>query len=219
MTALHRRLAPYLWLGAFVTAGAIEGCDNKRPTPAPSPAAQDAAATTQTPALRDAKPIIAGACLSCHTEEMLAQQRLPKEKWAATVKKMAGWGANLDPQDTETLVTYLADKYGPDAGPWEPDSITSADTKAALAPQDDGVFAGGVAETGKQLYVERCSACHGPDARGGLGVNLVERPLLYRAADVGGIVRRGRGKMTPLPNMTDREIADVLAHLRQLRLP
>jgi mono/diheme cytochrome c family protein len=195
-------------------------CENKPAPPAPGRATADAGATTKgTPAVVDAKPIIAGACLSCHTEEMLAQQRLPKDKWAATVKKMAGWGANLDPLETETLVTYLAEKYGPDAGAWEPESISAADAKKALEPQEDGVFSGGTADTGKQLYVERCSACHGPDARGGLGVNLVERPILYRAADLGGIVRRGRGKMTPLPNMTDREIADVLAHLRSLRLP
>lgn len=218
MRALPLRLALTIAVGALSMA-----CENKPTPPAPTRSTTDAAAAASaaksSPAVVDAKPIIAGACLSCHTEEMLAQQRLSKDKWAATVKKMAGWGANLDPLETDTLVTYLADKYGPDAGAWEPETISAADAKKALDPQEDGVFAGGTADTGKQLYVERCSACHGPDGRGGLGVNLVERPMLYRAADLGGIVRRGRGKMTPLPNMTDREIADVLAHLRSLRLP
>jgi hypothetical protein len=47
-------------------------------------------------------------------------------------------------------------------------------------------------------------------------VLLIDRPILYRAADLAKTVRTGRGKMAPLP-LTDREIADVIAHLRTLR--
>jgi hypothetical protein len=47
-------------------------------------------------------------------------------------------------------------------------------------------------------------------------VILVDRPVLYRAADLAETVRRGRGKMPPIP-MTDAEVADVLAHLRRLK--
>jgi len=32
-------------------------------------------------------------------------------------------------------------------------------------------------------------------------------------------VRTGRGKMLPLASTTDRDIADILAHLRTLRVP
>ena len=166
--------------------------------------------------------LVTGACLSCHTEEMLAQQRLPKEKWAAVVKKMASWGANLDPTDTEALVLHLSRTYGPDAGPWEPVALPFASATEALDPTPDGIFAGGDAAKGKGLFVERCSACHGPEGRGApgaMGVNLVERPVLYRAADLAATVRRGRGKMTPLPNTSDADVKDILAHLRTLRVP
>jgi mono/diheme cytochrome c family protein len=202
-----------------------------KPTPSPeatdaSPSAPSASvasvATTPSPSTSDGKKLVAGACLSCHAEEMLAQQRLPKEKWAAEVKKMAGWGANLDPSDNDALVAYLAATYGPDAGAWEPETITAADAKKALEPVDDGPLGGGDATRGKPLYVEQCSACHGVDGRGAqgaLGVTLTERPILYRAADLAAIVRKGRGKMTPLPNDTDAQIADVLAYLRTLRVP
>lgn len=60
-------------------------------------------------------------------------------------------------------------------------------------------------------------AVTGP-TRAHIGVLLVERPNLYRAGEVAEVIRRGRGKMTPM-TMSDAEIADVLAHLRRLRNP
>ena len=208
-----------LFFIAICVVSAVVACSKKAPPPPPaeSTTSGDASAATAT-APFDGKLLVAGACLSCHTEDLLAQQRLPKEKWAATVKKMMGWGANLDPSDAEKLVGYLAETYGPDAGPWEPGALSAEDARKALEPLDDGPYAGGDAEKGKPLFVEMCSGCHGPDARGALGVNLVERPLLYRASEVAIAVRRGRGKMTPARGMTDRQIADVIAYLRTLRI-
>lgn len=167
---------------------------------------------------KDGRAIAKDACMSCHSEEMLAQQRLPKEKWAATVKKMSGWGANLDPGDEGALVAWLATTYGPDAGPWEPAPIGAAAATAEIAPEEDAAYANGDPEHGKALFTERCAPCHGDDARGKIGTNLVERPVLYRARAFAETVRRGRGKMTPIA-ATDREIADVVAHLRRLRIP
>ncbi len=216
MTAVCRRP-----LRALLLAGAV-ACS--RPAPAPSPVADapkpSASASSAPPAVdvHAGKAIVEAACLSCHTEEMLAQQRLPKAKWAATVKKMAGWGANLESSDTDALVTYLAASYGPDAGPWVPVSVSATAARHAQDPQDDGVYAGGDAEKGKATFLARCSACHGANARGDIGVNLVERPILYRAEEVATTVRRGRGKMAALPRTTDREIGDILAHLRTLRV-
>ncbi|MFO0662878.1 MAG: c-type cytochrome [Polyangiaceae bacterium] len=205
---------------AFAASFAVFACSKKEaPVQPPAPAATDASVDKE--ALNDAegKRIVRGACLSCHSEELLAQQRLPKAKWEATVKKMIGWGANVDATETEPLVAYLSRMYGPDAGAWEPEPILASDAVKRLEPQSDGVFAGGSAETGKGLYAERCSGCHGADARGSIGLDLVERPVLYRASDVAANIRMGRGKMAPVPRMTDREIADVLAYLRTLRLP
>jgi mono/diheme cytochrome c family protein len=201
---------------AIVLAGASACTKPALPSPVPDASTQSASVVH---ANEDGRPIVKGACLSCHAEEMLAQQRLPKEKWAATVKKMSGWGANLDPSDTDALVAYLAASYGPDAGPWEPATISAADATEALEAQDDGAYAGGDAATGAKLFIERCAPCHGANARGAIGVNLVDRPLLYRADYVATTVRTGRGKMLPLASTTDRDIADILAHLRTLRVP
>ena len=201
-------------LALVAMLGGATACSKPAPPSVSSEAASPSASAAATP---DGAMLVITACLSCHTAEMLAQQRLPKEKWAATVKKMAGWGANLDPQDTDALVAYLSGKYGPDAGPWEPQTITASDARSALEPQEDGAYAGGDPASGEKLFGSRCAACHGVNARGGIGVNLVERPLLYRADYVAQTVRKGRGKMVPLPMTTDREVADLLAHLRTLR--
>jgi mono/diheme cytochrome c family protein len=164
----------------------------------------------------DGEALIAGACLSCHTKHMLVQQRLTQAQWQKTVTKMVGWGANLDPSEVAPLVAYLSANYGPDAGPYTDETLTPAEALAEIAPTADLVPAGDAAR-GKALYMDKCGACHGADARGGLGVSLVDRPFLYRAADFTKTIRRGRGKMPPL-TLEDAQIGDVLAHLRTLRI-
>lgn len=212
--------ALYLFLGSMaVLVGSALACTKATPPPPPPETADEAGAAVNTAPAIDGKAIIAGACVSCHSADLIAQQRLSKEKWAATVKKMVGWGANLDGADTENLVTYLAATYGPDAGSWEPPPVTPEEAKKALERQDDGAYGGGNAEQGKPLFVEHCSGCHGADARGSIGLNLVERPILYRAGDLATLVKNGRGKMTPSRKLTDRQIADVLSYLRTLKLP
>ncbi|HVH44855.1 MAG TPA: cytochrome c [Labilithrix sp.] len=199
---------------AILTLCALGACS--KPTP-PTADAGSAAITTVPSGLskEEGRAIVKGACLSCHSEEMLAQQRLTQAQWTKTVTKMVGWGANLEPKDTEPLVTWLASTYGPDAGPYEPQPIEADAAAAELAPQPDGPYANGDAERGRALYIDRCSGCHGPDARGHIGVRLVDRPFLYRAAELAETVRRGRGKMPPLPT-PDSDLADILAHLRRL---
>lgn len=188
----------------------------------------DASVATSAPDASAAPPVsgrevATRSCLPCHGEEMLAQQRLPREKWAAEVKKMVGWGAAVEPSETEALVDHLAASYGPDAGPWEPKLVSAESAAQALAPEDAdaGAFASGDAAQGARLFAERCASCHGPEARGlpALGIALADRPVLGRASVVASTVRGGRGKMPPMPATTDREIADILAHLRTLRAP
>jgi mono/diheme cytochrome c family protein len=167
----------------------------------------------------DGKEIVRGACLSCHAEQMLAQQRLTPAQWTKTVGKMVVWGANLDPREVEPLVAYLSATSGPDAGPYVAETVSAADALAEIAPTPDDPIPAGDAERGKRLFIDKCSACHGADAHGAIGVALVDKPFLYRAADFARTIRRGRGKMTPLPLTTDAEIGDLLAHLRNLRNP
>jgi cytochrome c oxidase cbb3-type subunit 3 len=165
--------------------------------------------------------LVTQACLACHSEEILAQQRLPRDRWGAEVKKMVGWGAAVSPGDVDVLADHLAALYGPDAGAWEPRMIAGGRARAALEPEDDGPLAHGDAAHGNVLFAERCASCHGTEARGlpALGVNLVERPVLGRAAVVLATVRGGRGLMPPMPTTTEEDARDLVAHLRTLRVP
>jgi mono/diheme cytochrome c family protein len=198
--------APFVLLGACRSPAGNAGGDAGTSPSAPAPLVAPV----------DGRTLAAANCMGCHAEEMLAQQRLTSAQWSNVVKKMAGWGATIEPENVPALVAYLSANYGPDAGPWVAAKIGASQAADELAALDDGPFAGGDAERGRARFAERCAPCHGDDARGKLGLNLVDRPLLYRGTDFAAVVRRGRGKMPPLPS-TDQEIADTLAHLRRLR--
>jgi len=230
VTALRRARSAAATLLAIATslgvAASLAGCPRSSPPStdagapssgaSPSTGSSASSAPASTVSTAEGKALVVNACQSCHTEEMLAQQRLTAAQWTKVVTKMAGWGANLEPAETTTLVTYLAATYGPDAGAWSPASVPLAEATAELEPTPDAPLPAGDVERGRATYQEKCSGCHGPEARGAIGVLLVERPLLYRAADFTKTVRRGRGKMTPIP-LADADVADVLAFLRGLR--
>lgn len=198
----------------LATAMTVAACSKEKEKAPPPPPATDAAVATTF----DGETVVKNGCLSCHAEDMLAQQRLTPAQWTKVVTKMQGWGANVEPHEVGPLATWLATRYGVDAGAWEAPTAKPNEVAAELDRTDDGPFANGDAERGKTLFVDKCSGCHGADARGHIGVMLVDRPLLWRAADVANVVRRGRGKMTPTP-LSDAQIADVLAHLRSLKNP
>jgi len=208
-------------LSALLASALLASCSRERAAARPdagAPAATvapDAARATISPSYEEGRALVKNACLSCHSEEMIAQQRLTPAQWTKVVTKMASWGANLEPNDTAPLTAWLAATYGPDAGPFVPAHVEAASAEAEIAPLSDGVYANGEAERGRALYIDRCSGCHGADARGHIGVSLVDRPFLFRAAEVAETVRRGRGKMPPMA-LPDAEIADILAYLRGL---
>jgi cytochrome c5 len=183
--------------------------------PPPAPAKPDASALAPAAPTFDAKKIVENGCLSCHQEDMLQQQRLTKAQWEKTVTKMAGWGANIEEAEKPAVVAYLAERYGPDAGPFTPEVAQATTTLALVDPIDDGEYGSGNAEKGKATYTDKCSGCHGPEGLGHIGVRLVDRPFLYRAKDVAEVVRRGKGKMPPAV-VEARDLADILAHLRTI---
>jgi mono/diheme cytochrome c family protein len=211
------RLPEAVALALMLAAGAA--CAKEKTRAAAVDAGIEAATVPPGPTVLSAeegRALVKGACLSCHSEEMLAQQRLTEAQWTKTVTKMVGWGANLEPRDTAPLTAWLAATYGPDAGPHAAAPIDVDAAEAELTALPDGPFAGGDPERGRTTYTDKCSGCHGPEARGHIGTILVDRPFLYRAQGFAETVRRGRGKMPPLA-MSDADLADVLAHLRRLK--
>jgi hypothetical protein len=53
------------------------------------------------------------ACLPCHNEEIIMQQRLTRVQWEREVDKMVRWGAKVDAPDRGPIVDYLLKLYGP----------------------------------------------------------------------------------------------------------
>ncbi|MBA2252207.1 MAG: hypothetical protein H0W13_05810 [Nitrospirales bacterium] len=66
---------------------------------------------------REALSLIQARCAVCHSTDLITQQRLDREQWMTIVNKMVLWGAQVSPSEQETLLTYLAAHYHPDAAP------------------------------------------------------------------------------------------------------
>ncbi len=56
-------------------------------------------------------------CLICHTEDVIAGQRLTPVQWKAEVDKMVGWGSPLPKEDATPLIDYLARHYSDRSAP------------------------------------------------------------------------------------------------------
>src|SRR5215469_18744289 len=75
-------------------------------------------------------------------------------------------------------------------------------------------------ERGRKQFAESCGFCHGPDATGARGPDLVRSPLVahdVKGDQIGEVIRRGRPDkgMPPLANMTDEQVADIAAFLHE----
>lgn len=72
-------------------------------------------------------------------------------------------------------------------------------------------------ERGRKQFQQSCGFCHGPDATGARGPDLVRSPLVAHDVNgdkIGEVIRLGRPDkgMLPVP-MTDEQVADIAAFL------
>src|SRR5215469_8097156 len=73
-------------------------------------------------------------------------------------------------------------------------------------------------DRGRKLFGQSCGFCHGPDATGARGPDLVRSPLVAHDLNgnlIGEVIRHGRPDkgMPPLATMTDEQVADIAAFL------
>jgi mono/diheme cytochrome c family protein len=101
------------------------------------------------------------------------------------------------------------------------------------APKPPPPLAKGSADGGRAVYARSCAACHGREGTGGPAPQLANRAFLELVSDsfLAGSVRLGRCRVPPVvelvaqngqtplrlnpPVVDDRELADVVAHVRQ----
>ncbi len=70
-------------------------------------------------------------------------------------------------------------------------------------------------DPGERIYAEKCAACHGAKAEGGIGPRLARNPILNAPDAVAEIVKNGRGGMPAIP-LTAEELKALLGYLRKL---
>ena len=68
----------------------------------------------------EAKAVADQACLSCHSADILWQQRLTEKQWLVSVNKMIGCGAQVPAEQKDALVAYLLQNFGPDNEKFQP---------------------------------------------------------------------------------------------------
>lgn len=68
----------------------------------------------------EGKSVADSACLTCHSTDLVRQQRLTEKQWTANLTKMIGWGAEVPESRKETLIAYLVKNFGPDNDRFEP---------------------------------------------------------------------------------------------------
>lgn len=72
-------------------------------------------------------------------------------------------------------------------------------------------------ERGRKQFEQSCGFCHGPDATGGRGPDLVRSPVVahdVKGDQIGELVRQGRpDKGMPAMPLTDQQLTDIAAYL------
>jgi cytochrome c oxidase cbb3-type subunit III len=179
-------------------------------------AAQEEDPATGSAALAQrAEGLILARCSVCHSADLIAQQRLPRARWEATVEKMEHWGAEISKDETNLLVRYLSARYHPSA----PDRLPPLDSELRKAEPltQESVAEGpltGVAARGAVIFEHNCQACHGAMAIGGTGPKLVKTPILKHEDLFTETVLHGRGAMPAWGSvLSPQDIADIHAWL------
>ena len=67
-------------------------------------------------------------------------------------------------------------------------------------------------ETGEEIYSGNCSGCHGANAEGGNGPELVGVDLAHFVH----VIQDGSGSMPAFPDLTDQDIADIYGYVQSL---
>jgi cytochrome c oxidase cbb3-type subunit 3 len=72
-------------------------------------------------------------------------------------------------------------------------------------------------ERGKAVFVASCGFCHGPNATGGEGPDLVRSAVALRdenGEEIGPVIHLGRPGMPAFPQITEAQVKDIAAFLR-----
>ena len=98
------------------------------------------------------KDLVAAACTQCHGLRPILQMRDGAQGWRNFVDEMVLRGAQLSPEEAETVIQYLAGNLGPGQNPMGSGNASSGTGGAAKVALPPGA--------GKELIESRCTVCH-----------------------------------------------------------
>ena len=130
------------WLAGFLLLGStlLQG-----QTPAQLPAG-------------DGRDLVAAVCTQCHALRPIMMKRDGVGGWRETVQEMVIRGAQLFPEEAETVVRYLAGNFGPGMNPMQTGDLPPG----VVAAQPGGAASAIVLPDGpgKDVVEARCTLCH-----------------------------------------------------------
>ena len=88
-------------------------------------------------------------------------------------------------------------------------------------------MAAGDTSAGKEVFLKRCKTCHGEDGMGNQGMAKLLKTTIppmdsdevqsKSDADMKKIISEGMGKMKPVKDLSDADIANVIAYVRTFK--
>jgi competence protein ComEA len=77
------------------------------------------ASSTPVPSLPPGKGkvVVQRTCVNCHALKVVTSKRASRKQWSALVDQMVSRGAELEDEDIETVVDYLAKNFGLNKAP------------------------------------------------------------------------------------------------------
>jgi len=92
------------------------------------------AATAQTLPPGDGQEIVQQKCGGCHALKVVTSKRASEQQWSTLVNQMVTRGAEIEDEDIQTVIDYLAKNFGPDAPP-AADAVTPINVNTATAAE------------------------------------------------------------------------------------
>ena len=93
------------------------------------------------------REIVSVACVQCHSLTPIVQLRMGEQGWRQAVENMVLRGAQVGPDEIDTVSSYLADKFGP--------GVPSPNQNPVQVHLKDG--------PGADIVEGACGLCHGLD--------------------------------------------------------
>ncbi len=108
----------------------------------------------------DGKELVAVACTQCHGLAPIQMLRDGREGWKEMVHEMVLRGAQLGPEEADTVIRYLARNFGPGMSPMKTGTLppeTALGSGSGAASGDTVSLPPG---DGKDMVEARCRICH-----------------------------------------------------------